>query len=442
MNLTLLPADLKPTENQPTRSNSLTDADQPSAFAQFLNLETELAQKGGVKPGKVSSKEEEITDDTDHDLSPLLSVPNELSAPNELSIANELSTSNKIPTEPITSSLIPLDVKADTNKQPVAVDEKLMSAEELAASLPIQLSGLAIKSENQKSSLQPDGLVKHNDKNRQISVKELVVTELSTEENPLTAIAKQPKQEEEKADAFFKTKPENGLGQNSSVKPKIAAAAIQHETATPTHPRESALTQTTAQAEIQPAPAATENQQTGQISSVATSPLLSAGHNQTAQFQLSSASTPLLNAQLGSEEWQQQLNQQIILFNRNGLQQAELRLHPQELGALQIRMSVEDNQAQLHLASAHSHVRAALEAALPGLRHALAESGIQLTQSSVSSDNASPWQQEQRAGSQHSDGTASRNADATSENHSATESTVHLTPHQLASARGGVDIFA
>ncbi|MCC8464899.1 MULTISPECIES: flagellar hook-length control protein FliK [Photorhabdus] len=437
MNLTLLPADLKPTENQPTRSNSLTDADQPSAFAQFLNLETELAQKGGVKPGKVSSKEgEEIIDDTDHDLSPLLSVPN------ELSIANELSTSNEIPTEPITSSLIPLDVKADANKQPVAVDEKLMSAEELAASLPIQLSGLAIKSENQKSSLQPDGLIKHNDKNRQISAKELAITGLSAEENPLTEIAEQPKQEEEKAETFFKTKPENRLVQHSSVKPKIAVATIQHETTTQPHPRESALTQTTAQAEIQHAPTATENQQIGQISSVATSPLLSAGHNQTAQFQLSSTSTLLLNAQLGSEEWQQQLNQQIILFNRNGLQQAELRLHPQELGALQIRMSVEDNQAQLHLASAHSHVRAALEAALPGLRHALAESGIQLTQSSVSSDNASPWQQEQRSDSQHSGGTASRNADATSENHSATESTVHLTPHQLASARGGVDIFA
>ncbi|WP_323834477.1 flagellar hook-length control protein FliK [Photorhabdus africana] len=415
MNLTLLPADLKPTENPPTRSNSLTDADQPSTFAQFLNLETELAQKGGIKPAKVSSKEEEITDDTDNDLSPLLSIPNELSAP------NELSTSNEIPTEPITSSLIPLDVKADANKQPIVVDEKLMSAEELAASLPIQLSGLAIKSENQKSSRQPDGLVKHDDKNRQISVKEFVVTGLSTEENPLTAIAEQPKQEEEKAEAFFKTK---------------------RETATQPHPRESALTQTTAQAEIQPAPAVTENQQTGQISSVATSPLLSAGHNQTAQFQLSSASTPLLNAQLGSEEWQQQLNQQIILFNRNGLQQAELRLHPQELGALQIRMSIEDNQAQLHLASAHSHVRAALEAALPGLRHALAESGIQLTQSSVGSDNASPWQQEQRSGSQHSGGTVSHNADTASENHSATESTVHLTPHQLASIRGGVDIFA
>ncbi len=187
---------------------------------------------------------------------------------------------------------------------------------------------------------------------------------------------------------------------------------------------------------------ATENQQAGQAPSVTASPLLSAGHNQTAQFQLSSASTPLLNAQLGSEEWQQQLNQQIILFNRNGLQQAELRLHPQELGALQIRMSVEDNQAQLHLASAHSHVRAALEAALPGLRHALAESGIQLTQSNVSSDNASPWQQEQRSSSQNSGGTGSHDTNTTPENHSATESTIRLTPHQLASVRGGVDIFA
>ncbi|TDB45208.1 flagellar hook-length control protein FliK [Photorhabdus luminescens] len=436
MNLTLLPADLKPTENQPTRSDSLTDADQPSAFAQFLNLETEQAQKGVVKSGKVSSKEEkEITDDTDNGLSPLLSTSNELSIPNELPIPNE------IPTEPITSSLIPLDVKADANKQPVPVDEKLMSAEELAASLPIQLSGLAIKSENQKSGLQPDGLIKHNDKNRQISAKELVAMRLSTEENPQTATPEQLKQEE-----LFKTKPENGLAQHSPVKPKLAPTTIQPgiqaESATQNHSRESALIQTTAQAEIQHAPTVTENQQTGQISSVTTSPLLSAGHNQTAQFQLSSASTPLLNAQLGSEEWQQQLNQQIILFNRNGLQQAELRLHPQELGALQIRMSVEDNQAQLHLASAHSHVRAALEAALPGLRHALAESGIQLTQSSVSSDNASPWQQEQHSDSQHSGGTASHNADTTSENHSAPESTVRLTPDQLASARGGVDIFA
>ncbi|MCT8349323.1 flagellar hook-length control protein FliK [Photorhabdus temperata] len=438
MNITLLPADLKPAENQQTRSDLLTDADQPSVFAQFLNLETEPAQKGMVKPGKVSSKEgKETADETDIGLSPLLSVS---------------SVSNEIPAESITPSLIPLNVKAETDKQPAPVDEKLMSAEELAASLPVQLSKLTIRSENQQDNPQPTELIKHSDKNsdensdknRPIIAKEWVMTELPTEKNILTDMPEQPKHEEktESFDNLFKTKPENGLVQNSQVKPKIPTVAIQHESATQRYSREPALNPPPIQAEIQPTTVATEHQQAGQAPSVAASPLLSAGHNQTAQFQLSSASTPLLNAQLGSEEWQQQLNQQIILFNRNGLQQAELRLHPQELGALQIRMSVEDNQAQLHLASAHSHVRAALEAALPGLRHALAESGIQLTQSNVSSDNASPWQQEQRSSSQNSGGTGGHDTNATPENHSTTESTIRLTPHQLASVRGGVDIFA
>ncbi|WP_445493815.1 flagellar hook-length control protein FliK [Photorhabdus sp. SF281] len=434
MNVTLLPADLKPAENQQMRNDSLTDADQPSAFAQLLNRETEPAQKGMIKPGKVSSQEgKETPDETDTDLSPLLSVS---------------SVSNEISAESITSSLIPLNVKAEADKQPAPVDEKLMSAEELATSLPVQLSKLTIRSENQKDNPQPTELIKHSDKNsdknRPLVSKEWGMTGSPTEKNLLTDVPEQPKHEE-KTEGFenlFKTKPENGLVQHSQVKPKIPSGTTQHESVPQNHSREPALIQTAVQAEIQPTSVVAENQQTGQVPSVATSPLLSAGHNQTAQFQLSSASTPLLNAQLGSEEWQQQLNQQIILFNRNGLQQAELRLHPQELGALHIRMSVEDNQAQLHLTSAHSHVRAALEAALPGLRHALAESGIQLTQSNVSSDNASPWQQEQRSGSQNSGGTGDQRPDAKPENHSATESTIRLTPHQLASIRGGVDIFA
>jgi flagellar hook-length control protein FliK len=53
---------------------------------------------------------------------------------------------------------------------------------------------------------------------------------------------------------------------------------------------------------------------------------------------------------------------------------------------VQISLKLDDNQAQLQMVSAHSHVRAALEAALPVLRTSLAENGIQLAQSSVSSE--------------------------------------------------------
>ncbi|MDU4094328.1 MAG: flagellar hook-length control protein FliK [Pantoea sp.] len=96
--------------------------------------------------------------------------------------------------------------------------------------------------------------------------------------------------------------------------------------------------------------------------------------------------TPQINAQLGSPEWQQAVSQQVLMFSRNGQQNAELRLHPDDLGAIQISLKLDNDQAQLNMVSNHTQVRAALEAALPHLRTALAESGINLAQSNVSSD--------------------------------------------------------
>lgn len=152
-----------------------------------------------------------------------------------------------------------------------------------------------------------------------------------------------------------------------------------------------------------------------------------------------------LSAQLGSQEWQQSLGQQVVMFSRNGQQNAELRLHPQELGALQISLKMEDNQAQLHFASAHSQVRAALEAAMPSLRSALAESGIQLGQSSVGSEGQ--WQQAQQQSQQNQQGFAARNQPAYGDTASvdALANTALVTPaalQSLANGNGGVDIFA
>ncbi|EIV7687690.1 flagellar hook length control protein FliK [Salmonella enterica] len=120
------------------------------------------------------------------------------------------------------------------------------------------------------------------------------------------------------------------------------------------------------------------------------------------------ASAPVLSAPLGSHEWQQTFSQQVMLFTRQGQQNAQLRLHPEELGQVHISLKLDDNQAQLQMVSPHSHVRAALEAALPMLRTQLAESGIQLGQSSISSESfagqqQSSSQQQQPARAQHAD---------------------------------------
>ncbi|WP_174849208.1 flagellar hook-length control protein FliK [Yersinia artesiana] len=171
------------------------------------------------------------------------------------------------------------------------------------------------------------------------------------------------------------------------------------------------------------------------------SPVLST----TASAHIAAPASGYLSAQLGSQEWQQSLGQQVIMFSRNGQQNAELRLNPQELGALQISLKIDDNQAQLHFASAHSQVRAAIEAAMPSLRTALAESGIQLGQSSVGSEGQ--WQQAQQQSQQNQQDFASRGQPGYGETTTgeALTSTPLVTPaslQALANGNGGVDIFA
>lgn len=157
---------------------------------------------------------------------------------------------------------------------------------------------------------------------------------------------------------------------------------------------------------------------------------------------MNSPSTPTLNAHLGSNEWQQALGQQIVMFSRNGQQNAELRLHPEDLGAIQISLKLNNDQAQLNMVSSHSHVRAALEAALPQLRHALAESGINLGESQVSSESFSQGQsfqqqQEARRDGQHGSFSLTQDSDS--------DITPIAVPQSLQArltGKGAVDTFA
>lgn len=151
------------------------------------------------------------------------------------------------------------------------------------------------------------------------------------------------------------------------------------------------------------------------------------------------AATANIHAQLGTPDWQQNVSQHITLFTRQGQQTAELRLHPESLGQVHITLKVEDNLAQIQMASPHSHVRAALEAALPVLRSQLEDNGIQLGQSNISSDGFAG--QQQQSSSQHA--FASRGESGAADGQD--EGDVLAVPAALQSAARGdnaVDIFA
>ncbi len=147
-----------------------------------------------------------------------------------------------------------------------------------------------------------------------------------------------------------------------------------------------------------------------------------------------------VNSQLGTPEWQQNISQQITLFTRQGQQTAELKLHPENLGQVNITLKIDDNQAQIQMMSPHSHVRAALEAAIPTLRTQLADNGIQLSQSNVSGESFAGQQQQQSSfGQSSSQRSAEGRAFAADE-----EETLSVPVSLQAQARGNgsVDTFA
>ncbi|SDN87323.1 flagellar hook-length control protein FliK [Halomonas shengliensis] len=94
--------------------------------------------------------------------------------------------------------------------------------------------------------------------------------------------------------------------------------------------------------------------------------------------------TASLSAPVGSQAWPQQLGQQLVRMSQSGGEQRlELQLHPAELGPLSVSLKLGEQGAQAQFLSAHAQVRQVLEQALPQLREALAEQGIELGEATV-----------------------------------------------------------
>lgn len=92
---------------------------------------------------------------------------------------------------------------------------------------------------------------------------------------------------------------------------------------------------------------------------------------------------------INDPSWSTSFNQQIIMFNRQAIQNAEITLNPQELGSLHIKLAMHDGKMQLQMITAYDVVKGVLEAALPQLRFSLAEQGIELQQADISHFSAS-----------------------------------------------------
>jgi flagellar hook-length control protein FliK len=93
-----------------------------------------------------------------------------------------------------------------------------------------------------------------------------------------------------------------------------------------------------------------------------------------------------LRAPVGTPAWNDELGGQLTWMAANGRESASLRLSPENLGPLEIRISVEDGEAKVWFGASQADTRAALESSLPRLRELLASQGLVLADAGVFRD--------------------------------------------------------
>ena len=105
------------------------------------------------------------------------------------------------------------------------------------------------------------------------------------------------------------------------------------------------------------------------------------------------AATRTISIPVQHPRWAEAVATQIRWFAEQGVQGATLRLTPEHLGPVEVRLSLSDSQVTVNFSAASAETRAALEQSLPRLREMLAGAGLSLGEAQV--------QQQTRQGSQN-----------------------------------------
>ncbi len=99
-----------------------------------------------------------------------------------------------------------------------------------------------------------------------------------------------------------------------------------------------------------------------------------------------------IDVPLRDARWAESLGNRVMWMLNQDKAGAELRLHPPQLGPLEVRVSLEGEQTSVSFIVHHAAVREALESAIPKLREMLGSGGLNLANVDVSQQNL-PQQQ-------------------------------------------------
>lgn len=142
----------------------------------------------------------------------------------------------------------------------------------------------------------------------------------------------------------------------------------------------SVLVDTKALAELTAQPSTVDARPTIEPLHISTAPLASAPAR--AAVHEAMISRPV-HTPVGSQPWADEIGARLTMMAEAGKQTASLRLSPEHLGPLEIRIAINDDQASVWFGAAHADTRAAIENALPRLRELFEANGMSLADAGV-----------------------------------------------------------
>lgn len=137
--------------------------------------------------------------------------------------------------------------------------------------------------------------------------------------------------------------------------------------------------------------------QTGQDSSIAMASQPSSNVKVAATQNINTLNQPKLSAEIDAQinetihtskaNFAVAAHERVMLMSNNGVNFADIRLDPADLGKMQIKMTQEGDQVNVSFVVQQPHAKEALESALPKLKELLAEQGIELGEGAISQES-------------------------------------------------------
>ncbi|MEI6744391.1 MAG: flagellar hook-length control protein FliK, partial [Methylococcaceae bacterium] len=98
---------------------------------------------------------------------------------------------------------------------------------------------------------------------------------------------------------------------------------------------------------------------------------------------------PAMTKPISHPEWNQDMGERIVWMTNRGISSAEIKMNPQNMGPITVRIDMNQDQATIAFTAQNSEVRTALEASIPKLREMLSSQQVTLAEVNVSQQSTS-----------------------------------------------------